>query len=511
MPATLQFDAITITPAELEDHIARVAGGLSALGIAENDTVAIMMRNDPAFLEAMLGARLVGAYYCAINWHFKADEAGFILRDCEAKALIVHADLVAQIQSAIPPALPVIVVEPHGVTVETGDKGPHRVPTNRVTWPDWLSRQPRYAGPAWFPRGNMAYTSGTTGRPKGVRRTPPPHAHTEQAMRRMAALNLEINGIGAGMRALLSGPMYHSAPNAYAVQSALVGELLVLEARFDAERTLALIEKHKLTHAYLVPTMFVRMLRLPDETQRKYDVSSMRFVACTGSPCAPAVKRAMIEWWGPVIHESYASSEAGFITHINSEEALSRPGSVGRPATGAEIRILDDQGESVPAGETGVIYARQPAYTDFTYAHQPEARQSIERDGLVSVGDMGYLDEDGYLYISDRKSDMVISGGVNIYPAEIEAVLISMPGVADCAVFGIPDEEFGEALAAAVQLREGYSQEHSAVRDYLAGRIANYKVPKVVAFHAQLPREDSGKIFKRRLRAPYWEGVKRRI
>ncbi|MEQ1653071.1 MAG: long-chain fatty acid--CoA ligase, partial [Hyphomicrobium sp.] len=191
--------------------------------------------------------------------------------------------------------------------------------------------------------------------------------------------------------------------------------------------------------------------------------------------------------------------------------ALARPGSVGRAAAGAAIRILDEAGAELPLGEPGLIYARQPAYTDFTYAHQAEARLAIEREGLVSVGDMGYLDQDGFLYISDRKSDMVISGGVNIYPAEIESILIGMPGVADCAVFGIPDEEFGEALAAAVQPRDGHLLESADVRRYLADRIANYKVPKVVAFHAEFPREDSGKIFKRKLRAPYWEGVNRRI
>ncbi len=510
MPATLQFGNDTISTSQLEDRIARAAGGLSALGIGENDTVAIMMRNDPAFLDAMLGARRIGAYYCAVNWHFKADEAGFILRDSEAKVLIVHADLFAQIASGIPEGLPVIVVEPHPATLDASGRTSER-PAMQTGWTTWLSHQTPFTGPAFFPRGNMAYTSGTTGRPKGVRRMPPPAADAERMTQRMAALGLEINGIGPGMRALLSGPMYHSAPNAYAVQATLAGELLVLEAKFDAERTLALIEQYRLTHAYLVPIMFVRMLRLSEEVKRQYDISSMHFVACTGSPCAPDVKRAMIEWWGPVIHESYASSEAGFITHITSEESLVRPGSVGRPASGATIRIFDEAGAPLSAGQTGLIYARQPAYTDFTYAHQPEARHAIERDGLVSVGDMGYLDDDGYLFISDRKSDMVISGGVNIYPAEIEAVLIGMPGVADCAVFGIPNEEFGETLAAAVQLRDGQAMEATQVRRYLSDRIANYKVPKLVTFHAEFPREDSGKIFKRKLRAPYWEGVNRRI
>ena len=285
----------------------------------------------------------------------------------------------------------------------------------------------------------------------------------------------------------------------------------MLEPRFDAARTLALIQAHHLTHAYLVPTMFVRLLRLPDEVRQGHDLSSMRFVASTGSPCAPQVKRAMIDWWGPVIHESYASSEAGYVTHISSEEWLARPGSAGRAVGQGSIRILDEAGNPLPAGEIGLIYCAQPAYPDFTYVNQPEARAAIGRDGLTCVGDMGYLDSAGYLYVSDRKSDMVISGGVNIYPAEIESVLIDMPGVADCAVFGIPDEEFGEALAAAIEPRGPDAPDAAAVRAWLGERIASYKVPRIVTFHAALPREDSGKIFKRRLKAPYWENSGRRI
>src|SRR6185436_12433234 len=268
------------------------------------------------------------------------------------------------------------------------------------------------------------YTSGTTGRAKGVRRrpqTPEQLAQLQQGMR-------QVLGIEPGMRALHPAPLYHSAPSSYAVQAALHGELLVLEERFDAERALSLIERHRLTHAYLVPTMYVRLLRLSE-----------------------AVKRAMIDWWGPVFNESYAASELGYVTSIGSEEALRKPGAAGRPVGAATLRILDESGRELPRGEVGLIYARQPAYPDFTYNNNPEARRTIERDGLLSLGDMGFIDDDGYLYVCDRASDMVISGGVNIYPAEIEAVLTLMPGVRDCAVFGIPDEEFGEALAAAVQ------------------------------------------------------------
>jgi long-chain acyl-CoA synthetase len=318
-------------------------------------------------------------------------------------------------------------------------------------------------------------------------------------------------GIDPRMRALISAPLYHSAPNLYAMQALLNGELLALEPRFDAEATLALIERHRISNLYLVPTMYVRLLRLPPEVRRRYDVSSVRFIASTGSPCAPDVKRAMIDWLGPVITETYASSETGHITFIGSREWLERPGSVGRPLGTGVVKILDDAGRELGPGVIGLIYCRQPAYPDFTYTNNPAARTALERDGLWSVGDMGYLDRDGYLYVADRKSDMVISGGVNIYPAEIEAVLMTLPGVADCAVFGIPDPEFGEGLAAAVQVRDGEALTADEVQSFLRQRIANYKVPRVVSFHATLPREDSGKIFKRLLREPYWAAAGRRI
>jgi long-chain acyl-CoA synthetase len=511
MPATIVFGTRTITPGEVEDRAARTAAGLLTLGVNEDDVVALMLRNEPAFIDLMTGARRVGAYHCPINWHFKAEEAGHILRDSGAKVLYVHADLLPQIEAGIPAGLPVVVVRPESATVAAFRLDPTGWPDSAVDWDAWLKRHAPIELPAKQPRGNIPYTSGTTGVPKGVRRMlAPPEAAAEMAAR-AAAMALEVNGIGPGMRTINAAPMYHSAPNAYTLQSALTGELLVLEPKFDAERTLALIEAHRLTHAYLVPTMFVRMLRLPEEVKKRHDISSMRFVASTGSPCAPDIKRAMIDWWGPVINESYASSEAGYVTRISSQEWLAHPGSAGRAAGSGVIRILDDDGRELPPGEIGLIYCVQPAYTDFVYINKPEARQAIGREGLVCVGDMGYLDAEGYLYISDRKSDMVISGGVNIYPAEIEAVLINMPGVADCAVFGIPDEEFGEGLAAAVQPHHEATLSADEVRAFLGEHIAGYKVPRVVTFHEALPREDSGKIFKRRLKAPYWEHTGRRI
>jgi len=432
----------------------------------------------------MLGCRLLGAYHCPVNWHFKADEAGHILRDSGAKILFTRLDLLEQIPGAVPPGLKVI-----------------------SDFNAWRDAHAPWTGPPRSPRGNMPYTSGTTGRPKGVRR----NVATEAQRLRSQELYRVALGLEPGMRGLLSAPLYHSAPNLYGLQLMLAGELLVLEPRFDAEATLALIERHRLTNLYLVPTMFVRLLALPEQTRRRYDVSSVRFVVSMGSPCPPEAKRRMIEWWGPVITESYASSEAGINTFITSQEWAKRPGSAGRILGEGRLAILDDDGRELPPGNIGAVYVRQPVYPDFTYANNPEARARLEKDGLWSVGDMGYVDEEGYLFIADRKSDMVISGGVNIYPAEIEAVLMTMPGIADCAVFGIPDAEFGEALAAAIQIQPGSDLSASSVQEFLRCRIANYKVPKTIAFHDALPREDSGKIFKRKLRAPYWENAGRKI
>ena len=485
MTARLLFKGSETPPAAFDEAARKAAAQLERLGVGDGDVVCILLHNEPAYLVATFAARLLGAYSCPINWHYKADEAGWILSDSGAKVLVTSEALRLQIEGGIP----------QNVAVLTDHSWPE------APWPGTPRR----------PRTSMPYTSGTTGRPKGVRRIPPP---AEQAPL-VEALNREgmkaVHGLEPGMRALLSAPLYHSAPNGYAVQAMLNGELLVLEEKFDAERTLALIDELKLTHAYLVPTMYVRLLRLDERIKQRYDLSSIRFVSSTGSPCPAEVKRSMIEWWGPVIHEAYAASELGYVTVIDSPEALRKPGSAGRPIGKATVRIFDDAGRDLPQGEVGLIYARQPAFPDFTYNNNAEARRRIERDGLWSLGDMGYLDAEGYLYVCDRASDMVISGGVNIYPAEIEATLALMPGVRDCAVFGIPDEEFGEALCAAVQPEPGARLDAEQVRSYLRSKLSGYKVPRRVDFHAALPREDSGKIFKRRLRAPYWERAGRKI
>jgi long-chain acyl-CoA synthetase len=286
---------------------------------------------------------------------------------------------------------------------------------------------------------------------------------------------------------------------------------LVLQPRFDAEELLQLIERHRITHFHIVPIMFVRLLKLPDAVRARYDLSSLRFVIHGAAPCPPDVKRAMIEWWGPVIHEYYGSTETSLVTHCDSAEWLARPGTTGRPMEGIEIRILDAEGRVLPPGATGDIHVRSPRIADFTYHNQDRTRRAMERDGFVTLGDVGYLDEDGYLFLNDRSRDMIISGGVNIYPAEIEAALHTLPGVHDCAVFGIPDPEYGERIAAVIEPRPDARLTADLVVDYLRPRLANYKLPAHIEFRSDLPREDSGKIFKRKLREPFWAAAGRRI
>ena len=355
----------------------------------------------------------------------------------------------------------------------------------------------------------MIYTAGTTGRPKVGRRRP-----STPEMQQAAAQEVgRYWGIVAdpSIVVLMNGPMYHSAPTAYGMGSARLGLHVVLQPRFDAEDMLRLIDRHRVSHMHIVPTMLVRLLRLPEEVRGRYDVSSLRWVTHGAAPCAPAVKRQMIEWSGPVINEYYGATETGIVVWHNSAEAVARPGTAGHVIPGATLRIVDEQGRDVKQGEIGEIYLRGPHLAEFTCNNDDAKRREVALDELVTVGDVGYQDADGYVFLCDRKRDMIISGGVNIYPAEIESVLIQMPGVRDCAVFGIPDEEFGEQICAHVEPIAGEAIDAMAVRAYLGERVARYKVPRVVEFSSALPREDSGKIFKRKLRAPYWEKAGRTI
>jgi long-chain acyl-CoA synthetase len=491
MTATLLAGEVTRDGATVESRGARLAGGLRALGLDEGDVLAVLLHNQAEYADAIWASRIGGTYYCPINWHLTAEEVDFLLRDSGAKALLAAPELLEPLRHVVPACVAVL---------EAG-----------APYEAWLAAQAPYAGPEVSPRAHLGYTSGTTGRPKGVRRLPVPLADLARQRAAAAEVMRETFGIVPGCRALLPAPLYHSAPSVFAQNALAMGERLVLLPRFDAEAVLAAIERHRIEVCYLVPVMYVRLLRLPEEVRRRHDLSSLRFVASTGAPCAPEVKRAMIEWLGPVIHETYASTETGMITSCTAEEALARPGTAGRAVGGAVIRILDEEGQEVPQGTIGRIHARQPAYPDFTYHGRDEDRRAIERDGLVTLGDMGWLDEDGYLFLCDRATDMIVSGGVNIYPAEIEAALLRLPAVLDCAVFGIPDAEFGERVHATLQLAPGSPEDGAAVAEALRPHLAGFKIPRSFAFLDALPRDPNGKIAKRRLREPYWAGQSRKI
>jgi long-chain acyl-CoA synthetase len=509
MRPTLHFEGRALPPDVFQDRCVRAAAALRGLGVGQGDVVALMLYNAPETLELMIAARSIGADYCMVNWHFKSAEARHILADSEARVLIVHANLLQQVCDGLPDAVRVLVVQPSARTRQAFSIPDAALAMGRThaAWDACRDGTAAIELPAVAPGTLRAYTSGTTGAPKGVQRVRPTPEQVQLAAR-MSQIALGIEG---SMRTLMCAPMYHSAPCGYMLQAALHDAHIWIEARFDAEAMLRTIERERISHVYVVPTMMHRLLQLPAAVRARYDLGSLRFAACTGAPCPKETKLAMIDWWGPVIHEAYAASEFGYITHIDSEEALRKPGSAGRAMPGAEVRIMSSSGRELPAGSVGLIYVRQSAVTDFTYSNNDEARRRIERNGLWTLGDMGYLDGEGYLYVVDRDSDMVVSGGVNIYPSEIEAVLGAMPGIADCAVFGVPDDEFGERLVAAIQPVAGAILSSGDVQAHVRQRLANYKVPRDVVFHAQLPREDTGKIFKRKLREPYWANANRRI
>ena len=500
-----------LSQAQLLENAARGATGLSALGVGAADSVAIMLRNDFPFFEASMAANALGAHAVPINWHFQEEEAAYILRDCKAKVLVVHADLLPQVRAGIPSGVETLVVStpPETRTAYGLSREQCLLPGSLAHWSDWLaSHEPRQLS-APPPPSSMIYTSGTTGNPKGVRRD----SYTAESAEKLAAMVATVFDLrpGGDFRTVVTGPMYHAAPNTYGLYATKNGGLCVLQPRFDPEQLLQLIERYRITHLHMVPTMFVRLLKLPEETRKKYDLSSLKFVVHAAAPCPPEVKHRMIEWWGPVINEYYGATETGGVVFHTSDEALRKPGTVGRPIEGGVVRVYDDSGNRLGPNQVGEVYVCIEGFPGFTYNGLDQQRREIEREGLFTVGDIGYLDEDGYLFLCDRKRDMVISGGVNIYPAEIEAALTAMPGVHDSAVFGIPDEEYGESLCAYIQPEPGVEIGAASVSEFLSEKLARYKVPRVIEFRSELPREDSGKIFKRKLRAPYWEKAGRQI
>jgi long-chain acyl-CoA synthetase len=483
---------------EVRARAARVASGLATLGVTKGDNVAIVLANSVEYFEVTAGITLAGANPVPVNWHWKSDELGYLLSDSACTAAFVHSDFIPALEQT-GTSIPLVVI----------NTGTEPAPARDLDYETWLAAQQACStAPTPSAGFGMIYTSGTTGKPKGIVR----ESASPDNLAKMAAAMTQRMGLGPGVRTLIPAPLYHTAPNTIAAIAMKLGMDITVMTRFDAEDFLAAVERHQVEQVQMVPTMFTRLLRLPQAVRDRYDVSSLRTVVHSAAPCPVHIKQQMIDWLGPIIIEYYGGSETGPVVWCTTEEWLSHPGSVGAPADGAQVRIVDLDDQQVPTGEVGIAYLKPADYwPGFTYHGDDKKRREMELDGFVTVGDMGRVDEDGYLYLTDRTNDMVISGGVNIYPAEIESVLYEMPAVRDCAVFGIPDEEYGESVAAHIEVGDGFTLTATEVRTFVRGKLAGFKVPKVVVFDRDLPREDSGKLFKRKIRAAYWQECDSRI
>ncbi|MEU9689982.1 MULTISPECIES: acyl-CoA synthetase [Amycolatopsis] len=472
------------------------ARGLQALGLEAGDVVVVLQPNGDELVAAYFAAIQSGLYIVVVNWHLVAPEVAYILSDSGAKAFLAHerfADvaIAAADEAGIPERGRFAVGDVEGFRrIEElgsgeGDGRPER----------------RTAG------SPMLYTSGTTGRPKGVRR--PLTGADPDSVPAASTWFFGIFGLAPhdAHVHLCGSPLYHTAVLNFVAISLQLGHTAVLMDRWDAEDMLRLIDRHRVTHSHMVPTQFRRLLALPDDVRAAYDLSSLRVMIHGAAPCPLEVKRRMLDWWGPVVTEYYAATEGGG-TAISGEEWLKKPGSVGLPWPGSTIKILDDEGTELPAGETGTVYMKM-GDSKFEY-HKDRAKTDKARVGdLFTLGDVGHLDEDGYLFLHDRKADLIISGGVNIYPAEIEGELVMHPKIADVAVFGVPHEDWGEAIKAVVEPADGVepSEELTAeILEYAASRLAKFKLPRSVDYLPELPRDPNGKLYKRKLRDPYWEG-----
>lgn len=492
-----------------EAHARSIASGLKELGIGEDDAVLILMRNDIEFLEASHAVTYLGGYVAPLNWHGTADDVLYIAMDCEAKAVIAHADMLHLLEKLPPMPVIVVPVSDH-IAAEYDAKQRAAVPASALDWRamiqgPWILERAKAA------REPIIYTSGTTGKPKGVRRFPLKTSREAEGMRAMLASTF---GLKDGMRTLVCSPLYHAGPSAYlraAMATMKTSGLVLIHPKFDPEKMLQAIQDHRIDRLWMVPTMFVTLLKLPEQIRRKYDVSSLRYVTHSAAPCPVEVKKKIIEWFGPVVYEFYGSTEVGPVTVATPEDAIRKPGTVGRATAHSTVVILGEQRERLGAGEIGEIAARSKFFPEFTYWNREADRRDLDRGELVATGDIGYLDGEGYLFLCDRKSHMIISGGANIYPAEIESIALEHPKIKDCAAFGIPDEKFGEAVALAVEKAPAAELSEEEIAAFLKGRLASYKVPKVIQFHPSLPREDTGKIYKRVLRQPFWEKTGRNI
>ncbi|MBB3046581.1 long-chain acyl-CoA synthetase [Litorivivens lipolytica] len=480
----------------------QVVHGLRELGLERGDAVAMMLPNCVEFYYIYLAATQAGFYMVPINWHLAGPEVAYILEDCEAKAF-VSDQRVAKAASTAAEAAGFDTSRAFAVGDIPGFRSFDELVNGQ---PDTLPEN-RSAGQI------MNYTSGTTGKPKGVKRPLPDMAPED--LYGMMAMFLMLFGIQPEDNNVhfCGSPLYHTAVLQFSGNSLHMGHAVVLVEKWDPEQTLKLIEEYKVTTSHMVPTQFIRMLKLPEEVRSRYDVSSTRHMIHAAAPCPPDIKRQMLDWWGNSIYEYYAGTEGGG-TLCTPEGWLAHPGSVGSAWYGSEVKIYDDEGNELGPNQTGTIYMKLMDNSDFEYKGDTEKTKKNRIGNFFTLGDIGHLDEDGYLYLSDRKIDMIISGGANIYPAEIENVLILHDKVNDCAVFGVPNEDWGEEIKAVVQPIEGVEPSDALTEElmtFLEERLARMKLPRSIDYQAELPRDPNGKLYKRRLRDPYWEGHTRKV
>ncbi len=468
-----------------------LARALRIAGLGAGDVIAILSPNCVEYLEVYLAATQIGAYLVCINWHLAPAEIAYVLGDSGAKVCVVHqrlAELLERVLAANESRHPALTVLSIGhlrdfPSIESLCSSQSPAPLT---------------DPA--PGRTLTYTSATTGRPKAVDL---PRADAGAALERMVHAFISC-GVppGEGNVHLCASMLYHAGPLDMATLALHMGHILRLVDRWDPEKLLQLIQVDRVTTTLMVPSMFVRMLKLPPPVRSKYDCRSLRFVGHSSAPCPPEIKRAMIEWWGPILWESYGSSEGGG-TIVNSRDWLRYPGTVGRAFPGSRVKILDESGAEAPAGTVGTIYMTRFTGDRFAYRGDAAKTQAAYRGEYFTVGDLGYMNEEGYLFLCDRKVDLIISGGMNIYPAEVERVLLLHPEVVDCAVFGIPDDLTGEAVHAVIQLRDEVQGDlvlSQQITNFLCSRIGLAKIPRKLQFVSELPRDPNGKIHKRRLR-----------
>lgn len=477
-----------VTFGELEARANRLAHYFRRQGLKEGDVVAILMENNEHIHAVMWAARRSGLYYVPINTHLTAAEAAYIIDNSGAKAIVGSAvlkDILSGLDKELPKRLPGTLLIADGEL-----DGWQRYPEAVADLPD-TPIDDEMDGDL------LQYSSGTTGRPKGIKRELPhvPPSETPGLMSALVSFWMQPDSVY-----LSPAPLYHTAPSVWSMQTHAAGITTVVLEKFDAEGCLDAIQKHKVTQGQFVPVMFTRMLKLPESVRNSYDLSSLRRVMHAAAPCPVEIKKQMIDWWGPIVDEYYASSEAIGATVIFAEDWLTHPGSVGKPMNGL-VHILDEDGNELPPGQAGEIFFEGGA--DFEYLNDAEkTASSRESHGWKTVGDIGYVDEDGYLYLTDRRHHMIISGGVNIYPQEAENMLVVHPKVMDAAVFGIPDDEMGQSVKGVVQTvdpADATPEFADELLGWLRERLTHYKCPRSISFEAELPRTDTGKLYKQGL------------